>query len=155
MAACPNRVQPAAESAANRTWFARWPPIGGVVSRSQLLAGGVSGWAIDRAVGSGALHRLYAGVYAVVAPELLTEDGSWSRATTCAWVDRPSAAASANAASRSAMTACGSPSICFCVAARDVAVGAQPEVAVVVTVGLVRALVLAAFELDDDAAVGP
>jgi hypothetical protein len=48
----------------------------GVVSRSQLLAGGVSGWAIDRAVGSGALHRLYAGVYAVVAPELLTEDGS-------------------------------------------------------------------------------
>jgi hypothetical protein len=41
------------------------------------------------------------------------------------------------------------------VAARDVAGGAQPEVAVVVAVGRVRALVLAAVELDDDAAVGP
>jgi hypothetical protein len=41
------------------------------------------------------------------------------------------------------------------VAARDVAVAAQPEVAIVVGVGLMRPRVLAAVELDDDAPVAP
>ena len=41
------------------------------------------------------------------------------------------------------------------VAARDVAVAPQPEIAVVVGVGLARALVLAPVELDGDAALGP
>ena len=41
------------------------------------------------------------------------------------------------------------------VAARDVAVAAQPQVAVVVAVGLVRPCVLAPVELDDDAPVPP
>ena len=45
--------------------------------------------------------------------------------------------------------------LALAVAARDVAVAAQPEVAVVVGVGLVRALVLAPVELDGDAALGP
>jgi very-short-patch-repair endonuclease len=48
---------------------------GGVVSRTQLLAIGVSRWAIDRATRSGALHLLHRGVYSVVVPELLSEDG--------------------------------------------------------------------------------
>ncbi|MDP9347064.1 MAG: type IV toxin-antitoxin system AbiEi family antitoxin domain-containing protein, partial [Actinomycetota bacterium] len=45
------------------------------MARAQLLAAGVSGSAIHRALRSGRLHRLYRGVYAVVAPELLTEEG--------------------------------------------------------------------------------
>ena len=45
------------------------------MARAQLLAAGVSGSAIDRALRSGTLHRLHPGVYAVVAPELLTEEG--------------------------------------------------------------------------------
>jgi very-short-patch-repair endonuclease len=45
------------------------------VARAQLLTAGVSGSAIDRAVRSGRLHRIHPGVYAAVAPELLTEDG--------------------------------------------------------------------------------
>ena len=45
------------------------------MTRAQLLAAGVSRSAIDRALRSGALHRIHRGVYAVVAPELLTEDG--------------------------------------------------------------------------------
>ena len=54
------------------------------------------------------------------------------------------------------MTASGRSSSCvLAVSAHDVAVAAQPEVAVVVVFGLVRALVLAAVELDDDAAVRP
>jgi very-short-patch-repair endonuclease len=47
----------------------------GVVSRAQVLAAGVRRSAIDRALSSGRLHRVHAGVYAVVAPELLTDDG--------------------------------------------------------------------------------
>jgi predicted transcriptional regulator of viral defense system len=47
----------------------------GVVGRAQLLAAGVSRPAIGRALRSGKLHRVYRGVYAVMAPELLTEDG--------------------------------------------------------------------------------
>jgi hypothetical protein len=47
----------------------------GIVARAQLLAAGVSASAIDRALRSGALHRVHLGVYAAVAPELLTEDG--------------------------------------------------------------------------------
>jgi very-short-patch-repair endonuclease len=47
----------------------------GVVSRAQVLAAGVRRSAIDRALSAGRLHRVHAGVYAAVAPELLTEDG--------------------------------------------------------------------------------
>jgi Transcriptional regulator, AbiEi antitoxin len=47
----------------------------GIVERAQLLAAGVSRWAIDRALRSGGLHRVYPGVYSTLAPELLTEDG--------------------------------------------------------------------------------
>src|SRR3954467_5971487 len=47
----------------------------GVVVRGQLLAAGVDGSAIDRALRAGVLHRVHRGVYVAVAPELLTEDG--------------------------------------------------------------------------------
>ena len=46
----------------------------GIVSRAQLLGRAMSGWAIDRALRSGTLHRLQPGVYSVIAPELLSED---------------------------------------------------------------------------------
>ena len=46
----------------------------GIVSRAQLINGGLSRWAIDRALRSGTLHRLRPGVYSVIAPELLGED---------------------------------------------------------------------------------
>jgi very-short-patch-repair endonuclease len=45
------------------------------VTRAQLLAAGVSRSAIGRALRVGKLHHVYRGVYAAVAPELLTEDG--------------------------------------------------------------------------------
>jgi very-short-patch-repair endonuclease len=47
----------------------------GIVARAQLLSAGVSASAVARAVRSGRLQRLHPGVYAAVAPELLTEDG--------------------------------------------------------------------------------
>jgi very-short-patch-repair endonuclease len=47
----------------------------GVVARQQLLAAGMDGSAIDRALRSGGLHRLHRGIYATLAPELLGEDG--------------------------------------------------------------------------------
>src|SRR5512133_4227240 len=47
----------------------------GIVTRSQLLAGGVSSSAIGRALRVGKLHGVHRGVYATVAPELLTEEG--------------------------------------------------------------------------------
>jgi very-short-patch-repair endonuclease len=47
----------------------------GVVARVQLLAAGVVGSAIDRALCAAKLYRVHRGVYAAVAPELLTEDG--------------------------------------------------------------------------------
>jgi very-short-patch-repair endonuclease len=47
----------------------------GIVERAQLLAAGISRWAIDRALRSGALYLVHPGVYSTVAPELLTEDG--------------------------------------------------------------------------------
>jgi very-short-patch-repair endonuclease len=47
----------------------------GIVARAQLLSAGASDSAIDRALRSGRLHRIHAGVYAAVAPELLTEEG--------------------------------------------------------------------------------
>jgi very-short-patch-repair endonuclease len=47
----------------------------GIVARAQLIAAGISGSAIDRALRSGRLHRVHPGVYSTVAPELLTEDG--------------------------------------------------------------------------------
>jgi very-short-patch-repair endonuclease len=46
-----------------------------IVSRAQLLAAGVSRGKISRALHGGNLHRIQGGVYATVAPELLTEDG--------------------------------------------------------------------------------
>jgi hypothetical protein len=46
----------------------------GIVGRAQLLAGGLTGSAVDRALRAGRLHRLNPGVYSVPAPELLTED---------------------------------------------------------------------------------
>ena len=45
------------------------------MTRAQLLLAGVSDSAIDRALSSGRLHRVHAGVYSAVAPELLTEEG--------------------------------------------------------------------------------
>jgi very-short-patch-repair endonuclease len=56
----------------------------GIVARAQLLAAGVSGSAIDRGLRSGALHRVYPGVYAAVAPELLTEEGQLTAALMAA-----------------------------------------------------------------------
>jgi very-short-patch-repair endonuclease len=47
----------------------------GVVGRAQLLEHGVGASSIARAARSGLLHRLHRGVYSVVAPELLSEDG--------------------------------------------------------------------------------
>ena len=47
----------------------------GIVSRAQLLSAGVSRSSIDRALCAGRLHRVHRGVYAAVAPELLTEEG--------------------------------------------------------------------------------
>jgi very-short-patch-repair endonuclease len=47
----------------------------GVVGRAQLLAAEVDGSAIDRALRSRRLHAIHRGVYATVAPELLTEEG--------------------------------------------------------------------------------
>ena len=47
----------------------------GILTRAQLLAVGVSRSSIDRAVRAGKLHRVHRGVYAAVAPELLTEEG--------------------------------------------------------------------------------
>jgi very-short-patch-repair endonuclease len=46
-----------------------------IVSRAQLLGAGVSRGKIGRALHSGSLHRIHAGIYAAVAPELLTEEG--------------------------------------------------------------------------------
>jgi very-short-patch-repair endonuclease len=46
-----------------------------IVSRAQLLAAGVSRGKISRALHSGSLHRIHSGIYATVAPELLTEEG--------------------------------------------------------------------------------
>jgi very-short-patch-repair endonuclease len=48
---------------------------GGVVTRAQLLAAGVSGAAIDRALRAGRLHRVHPGVYSTLPPEHITEDG--------------------------------------------------------------------------------
>ena len=47
----------------------------GIVGRGQLLAAEVDGSAIDRALRAGRLHLVHRGVYAAVAPELLTEEG--------------------------------------------------------------------------------
>ena len=47
----------------------------GIVARAQLLSAGISNSVVARAVGSGRLHRIHPGVYAAVAPELLTEEG--------------------------------------------------------------------------------
>ena len=44
------------------------------MARGQLLASGVSRWAIDRAIRAGRLHRLHPGVHSLPAPELLTPD---------------------------------------------------------------------------------
>jgi very-short-patch-repair endonuclease len=47
----------------------------GIVARDQLVAAGVSTSAIRRALASGLLHRLHAGVYSAVPPGLLSEEG--------------------------------------------------------------------------------
>jgi very-short-patch-repair endonuclease len=47
----------------------------GIVTREQLLAAGMSRSAIVRALRPGAIHRLHRGVFSLVPPELLTEDG--------------------------------------------------------------------------------
>lgn len=46
-----------------------------MVGRAQLLTAGVSGAVVGRALRAGRLHRVHRGVYATVAPELLTEEG--------------------------------------------------------------------------------
>ena len=45
------------------------------MARAQLVALGLSGSAIHRALGSGKLHHVHRGIYATVAPELLSEEG--------------------------------------------------------------------------------
>ena len=45
------------------------------MTRSQVLGAGASRSAIARALRVGKLHRIHRGVYAAVAPELLTEEG--------------------------------------------------------------------------------
>jgi very-short-patch-repair endonuclease len=45
------------------------------VSRAQLVAAGVGRSSVHRALQAGAMHRIHRGVYSVVAPELLTEEG--------------------------------------------------------------------------------
>ena len=45
------------------------------MTRARLLSAGISNSVIARALHSGRLHRIHTGVYATVAPELLTEDG--------------------------------------------------------------------------------
>ena len=47
----------------------------GIVTREQLLAAGVDRSSITRALRSGRLHRVHRGVYAAVAPGLLSEEG--------------------------------------------------------------------------------
>jgi hypothetical protein len=47
----------------------------GIVSRAQLVAAGVHGSAIGRALRADRLHSIHRGVYASVVPELLTEEG--------------------------------------------------------------------------------
>jgi very-short-patch-repair endonuclease len=47
----------------------------GIVSRAQFLAAGVHGSAIGRALRAAKLHPIHRGIYATVAPELLTEEG--------------------------------------------------------------------------------
>jgi very-short-patch-repair endonuclease len=47
----------------------------GIVGRAQLLHAGISRSAIGRALDAGKLHPVHLGVYATVAPELLTEEG--------------------------------------------------------------------------------
>jgi very-short-patch-repair endonuclease len=45
------------------------------VTRAQLLAAGIGRSSAARALQGGAMHRIHRGVYSVVAPELLTEEG--------------------------------------------------------------------------------
>jgi very-short-patch-repair endonuclease len=47
----------------------------GIAARAQLLAAGVDGSVIGRAIRAGKLHPIHRGIYATVAPELLTEEG--------------------------------------------------------------------------------
>jgi very-short-patch-repair endonuclease len=47
----------------------------GIVARAQLRAAGVDGSVIGRALRAGRLHSIHRGIYATVAPELLTEEG--------------------------------------------------------------------------------
>jgi very-short-patch-repair endonuclease len=47
----------------------------GIVAQEQLLMAGASRSAIGRALRSGRLHPIHRGIYAAVAPELLTEEG--------------------------------------------------------------------------------
>ena len=47
----------------------------GIAARAQLLAAGVDGSVIGRALRAGRLHPIHRGIYATVVPELLTEEG--------------------------------------------------------------------------------
>ncbi|MBE2315177.1 type IV toxin-antitoxin system AbiEi family antitoxin domain-containing protein [Solirubrobacter sp. CPCC 204708] len=58
----------------------------GVVTIAQLLAAGMSGPAVTRAVGTGRLHRVHRGVYAVGHPGL-SREGRWSAAVLAAGDD--------------------------------------------------------------------
>jgi hypothetical protein len=59
------------------------------VARTQLLGAGIDGSAIGRALRAGKLHRVYRGIYATVAPELLTEEGQLIAALLAAGVAVP------------------------------------------------------------------
>jgi very-short-patch-repair endonuclease len=56
----------------------------GIVTRAELLAAGVSRSWIVRALHAGGIHRIHRGVYATVAPELLTEEGHLAAALLAA-----------------------------------------------------------------------
>ena len=75
MVLCSNCLGLGPESEPDPRQFRHRGRSGGRGRPGAVADAGVSRSAIGRAVRSGALHRIHPGVYAVVAPELLTEEG--------------------------------------------------------------------------------
>jgi hypothetical protein len=99
--------QPVQVKPGNRTQLGLVRAIAGeqaaVVSRAQLLPD-VSRGKISRALQSGRLHRIHSGIYATVAPELLTEEGHLLAALLAAGDGATWPAATASARSSSTPT---------------------------------------------------